>query len=236
MVTYGMESEALDGITRFRLNDQITSRIRQQILSGNLQPGVRMAQVEWAKRLGTSRMPVRDAFLRLQSEGFLTLAEGGVAHVAHLSEQDIRDAYELGAFAGALVAKRATRNMTPAVLNELDQVHASYVAAVDAHDVDRAYSTNHQFHRLLNLQCRQPRLLAMLRVLTAGMPHVGILVIPEWRQRTIDSHAAILDALRAGDVERVGELMSRHVFEAADVVTAYLRERGFWDPATEVQH
>lgn len=216
-------------VTRSPLNEQIAAYIRDRILSGELPPGTRMVQADWGERLGTSRMPVRDAFLRLQSEGMLTPTENGVSRVAPLSEQDIRDGYELNAFAAGLATKRAALRLTQEALSEITRAHEVYVDAVEREDVEAAYTANHDFHRLINLHSESPRLIAMLRVLSAGLPQVGTKSIPAWRARNIDAHAEILAALRDHDGDRASSLMQEHIFEAADLAIDYLRMRGFWN-------
>jgi DNA-binding GntR family transcriptional regulator len=218
-------------ITRFRLNDQVASRIREEILSGTLRPGTRMVQSDWAERLGTSRMPVRDAFLRLQSEGLITAFENGIAHVADLSEEDIADAYTLSSVAAGMAARRAATRMSDETIDELRRLHEQFRSAVKRDDVESATTANNAFHRLLTVESHSPRLIGMIRVLSSGTPHVGTRELPSWRKRSVVSHEQILKAVIARDTESVARLMSEHVLEAAPVVIEYLRSRGFWSAA-----
>jgi DNA-binding GntR family transcriptional regulator len=217
-------------ITRSRLNDQVAARIREQILSGTLRPGTRMVQSDWADRLGTSRMPVRDAFLRLQSEGLITAFENGIAHVADLSEEDITDAYELSSVAAGMAARRAAQRMSDETVDELRRVHEQFKLAVKRDDIESATTANNAFHRLLTVESHSPRLIGMIRVLSPGTPHVGTRELPSWRERSVVSHEEILQAVIDRDTETVAKLMSEHVREAGPVVIDFLRSRGFWSP------
>ncbi|HEX3930526.1 MAG TPA: GntR family transcriptional regulator [Nocardioides sp.] len=223
-----MAANSSEVITRHHLNDQVAARIREEILSGALRPGTRMVQSDWAARLGTSRMPVRDALLRLQSEGLITAFENGIAHVADLSEEDIVDAYTLSSMAAGIAAQRAAERMAPERVDHLAALHQEFAAAVERDDVDAATLANNAFHRLLTVESRSPRLIGMMRVLSAGTPHVGTRELPSWRRRSVISHELILAAVVAHDGDLVAKLMSEHVLEAAEVVSGYLRSRGFW--------
>jgi DNA-binding GntR family transcriptional regulator len=192
-----------------------------------------MVQTEWAERLGTSRMPVRDAFLRLESEGLLTATDTGVSHVAKLSEEDIADAYVLNAVAAGMAAQRAAERMSDAAVADLVAKHEEFKRAMGRNDLDTLMTANNAFHRILTMGSASPRLIAMIRVLSAGLPHVGTREIPQWRVRAVETHAAIVEAVLARDGERVGQLMRDHVLEAAQIVSGYLRERGFWDPSPD---
>ncbi len=47
--------------------------LRDEILSGRLRPGQALSENEIAQRLGVSRTPVREAIIRLESEGLLVV-------------------------------------------------------------------------------------------------------------------------------------------------------------------
>ena len=222
------DADSPNVVTRFRLNDQVAATIREEILSGTLRPGTRMVQSEWAERLGTSRMPVRDAILRLQSEGLIVSFASGIAQVAALSEEDIRDAYVLNSVAAGMAAKRAAERMSEETIKQLRALQATFEEAVGRDDVATAQKANNGFHRMLTVESHSPRLIGMIRILSSATPHVGTRQLPRWRERSVAVHGEILEAVekRQGDV--VERLMSEHVLEAADVVIAYLRERGFW--------
>lgn len=206
--------------------------MRERILSGELRPGMTLVQTEWAEQLGTSRMPVRDAFLRLQAEGMLVPAENGVARVVALSEVDIRDGYELTAFACGIATTRAAEIMPAEALDRLQNMHEAYVAALLREDLEVVYEQNHAFHRLINVHSGSPRLLVMLRTLTAGLPRVGTRWVAGWRERTVETHERVLAALRVRDGDTAAELRRRHIFEAADLAVDYLRAHGYWDGPT----
>ena len=220
-------------VTRLRLNDQVAAHVREEILSGELRPGTLLPQNDWAKRLGTSRMPVRDAFIRLQSEGLITVQDNGIAHVADLSEEDISDAYQLNALAAGIAAQRSAERMSQAAIDELARLHDAFSAAVAKDEVDAATTANNAFHRMLTVESRSPRLIGMMRVLSAGTPHVGTRELSSWRNRSMVSHGRILAAIVAKDPKTVGELMREHVLEASDVIIEYLRSRGFWSDSPD---
>jgi DNA-binding GntR family transcriptional regulator len=53
------------------LRDDITDELRRRILSGELAPGTRLGESALADDLGVSRIPLREAFRCLESEGLL---------------------------------------------------------------------------------------------------------------------------------------------------------------------
>lgn len=53
------------------LKDYVTDTLRGEIFSGRMADGEELTQESVAEQLGVSRLPVREAFLQLQSEGLL---------------------------------------------------------------------------------------------------------------------------------------------------------------------
>jgi len=51
--------------------DQMYSVLRDEILTGELRPGDSLSVLKIADRFGASRTPVRDAFIRLESDGLV---------------------------------------------------------------------------------------------------------------------------------------------------------------------
>lgn len=56
------------------IREQITSKLRKELQNGELAPGQSLREIEFAKRFGVSRGPIRDAFLQLSQEGYLDYA------------------------------------------------------------------------------------------------------------------------------------------------------------------
>ncbi|MEP7276539.1 MAG: GntR family transcriptional regulator, partial [Betaproteobacteria bacterium] len=86
--------------------------LRDEILSGRMRPGQALSENELAQRLGLSRTPIREAIIRLESEGLLTVRPQVGTTVAPIDVeavadvQFLREAIECRTV--ALAAKRAT--------------------------------------------------------------------------------------------------------------------------------
>ncbi|MFN0075540.1 MAG: GntR family transcriptional regulator [Prosthecobacter sp.] len=59
------------------LSDSAAAQLRQEILSGLVAPGHFLAESAVAKRLGVSRVPVREALLALEREGLVEFSATG---------------------------------------------------------------------------------------------------------------------------------------------------------------
>ena len=125
------------------------AELRRAILSGELEPGAALVELELCDRVGVSRTPVREALGRLAQQGLVRQA-GRSLCVARLSAGELDDAYRtrgaLEGLAAMIAAERQARGeLAPAALARLgslaDAAHAQTVARrfADALEANRAF-------------------------------------------------------------------------------------------------
>lgn len=76
------------------LGDRIYADLLNRLQQGAIPRTERLVDVELARTYGTSRMPVRDALMRLTNEGYLVGTTRGFT-VPQLSDQDVRDIFQV---------------------------------------------------------------------------------------------------------------------------------------------
>lgn len=73
---------------------QAYEALKAAIIQGRLAPGTRLQEEQLTQMLAISRTPLREAFNRLDSEGFIEFTPRKGAHIAELSAKDITDLFE----------------------------------------------------------------------------------------------------------------------------------------------
>ncbi|MBU1307669.1 MAG: GntR family transcriptional regulator [Alphaproteobacteria bacterium] len=189
--------------------DRISKALAERIIGGGFEAGARLAQDHIAEEFGTSHVPVREAFRRLEAQGLVVSEPRRGVRVAGFSLNDIREVAEMRAALEVLALRHAAPHHTKALLAEAEQINRDADRATDVQSWEHA---NRSFHRLILTPCGLPRLLraiddlhsASARFLFSGWR-------AEWDAPTDRDHKAILFALRAGDVETACSLLARHV-------------------------
>jgi DNA-binding GntR family transcriptional regulator len=87
------------------------TRLRDAIISGDLQPDEPLSEVALAARLGISRTPVREALARLAVDGLVVAQPGRGSRVSGISLTDINDLFEVREALEVLAAQLASRNL-----------------------------------------------------------------------------------------------------------------------------
>jgi DNA-binding GntR family transcriptional regulator len=92
------------------VKDTVADRLRAEIASGALRPGIRIIEGRWARRFGVAQASIREAINLLALEGFVTKASGRSARVVNLTEIDVLQIYEVrGALEGLAARLLAMR-------------------------------------------------------------------------------------------------------------------------------
>lgn len=94
--------------------DYIARVIRNEILSGHVEPGEELGQVELAEMLGVSRMPVREALQTLVQEGFARRLPNRHIQAVVLDEEQIFQVFRMLAAVGTQMAEQAMDVQAPA--------------------------------------------------------------------------------------------------------------------------
>lgn len=80
---------------RVVFREEIRNKIRESIFSGELKPGDRIIETTWARDLGVSQGPVREAIRDLEAMGLVETVPFKGSRVRCMTEKDIRDNYSV---------------------------------------------------------------------------------------------------------------------------------------------
>ena len=141
--------------------------LREMILSGELPAGQALRQEEIARRLGISRLPIREALNRLATEGLVELKPRRGFYVASLNIDEIEDIFEMRAMLEGRAGHLATERMTVADADAVDRCVAELDTVVaTSTNFDHYAQLNVRFHERPFERCARKHLrrqIAMLR-------------------------------------------------------------------------
>ncbi len=91
----GSDIEAFSALPAVTRRTQVVNALREAIVSGRLQPGTKITELDLARRFAVSRGPIREAIRELINEGLLVSRPYSATHVAAVDERTIAEAYDL---------------------------------------------------------------------------------------------------------------------------------------------
>jgi DNA-binding GntR family transcriptional regulator len=199
--------------------------IRAAIIDGRLEPSKPLREVDLAQQLGTSRTPIREALLVLESEGLVEAVPNRGAIVRSYTPEDLRELYTLRAVLEGFGARCAATRITDPELTLLAESCERY-GKLRTHDerLPELAQENFTFHRTILDAAGSARLTAMVQQSTAlPLIYQSYMEYSEDNRRTaLEHHLEILELLKQRDADRAGERMEGHVLWARDVAVAHL--------------
>jgi DNA-binding GntR family transcriptional regulator len=219
------EPEALpNGLLRPTSTQQVADYMRRKIFEGTLKVGERVPQDEIAAELGVSRVPVREAVIALDREGWVMIQPHRGAFVVGLDENSTRDHYELLGRVYGYGARRAAERGSGEQIAALAAVHRQLQAATDPREFSQL---NMEFLRRMVSMAASRRVSATVRLMAVNIvPGDFFAGIPE----AIRVHKRHLRVIMRALKDRDGESAERELIsmlrQDAGLVIALLTERG----------
>lgn len=200
--------------------------LEDDILSGALRPGDRLDEQALARRFEVSRTPVREALRHLASSGLVDIRKNQGATVRRLTTAELIEMFQVMAELEGLCARLCARRMTLEECAEMRRCNDECAAFAQAGEHERFFVMNNLFHETIYRASRNAFLHEESRKLRnrVNVYRRHITFQPRRMQRSVIEHAAIVDAIEAGDEEAAHRLMRQHVDllagSAADVLLA----------------
>lgn len=201
----------LDPISR---RHQVVATLRRAIVAGDLQPGHRLVETELADQLGTSRAPVREALRQLEQEGLVVSRPYRATEVLGITQEEIEEVLvPLRVTLERFAFRKARPSLMPEDFAELERLVAAMAQAGDGGDLDALADADVRFHELVVTRAGQPHAEQLWRTIEPRVRAHFRRDAPAHRDpaAVADQHQRLLDALRAGDDEQLGDEVERHI-------------------------
>jgi DNA-binding GntR family transcriptional regulator len=204
------------------LSDQAYYRIRELIVSLELEPGAVVNERELMERLGLGRTPIREALRTLARDRLVEVFPRRGIFVSDINVRDLAGLSEvrlaLEGDAARLAAERRSRDdraALEALLAELDDAGG---------DDRRLIELDQRIHRQVWASAHSPFLARTLEeyyVLALRIWFLALDRVAELEQ-AVHEHRELLEAVRDGDARRAEAAMRRHVIAFEQSMRAVL--------------
>ena len=198
--------------------DNAYDRLKAEILANRLPPGFQGTELEIAQSLDMSRTPVREALIRLQSEGLIELVPRRGVRVLPIAPNDMREIYQLlTILEPESAADVAKDGLEPNQLAELEAATVEMEEALKKDDLDDWAAADDRFHRTLLACNRNSRLGTFVNTLfdQAHRARMITLRLREKPWKSTEEHRSILSALAEGNPARTRQTFRAHRERAA---------------------
>ena len=204
------------------LVDQVYRALLDAISDGSLAPGTRVTQEDLAERLAVSRQPVLQALRLLKKDGLLLDAPGRGLLVAPLDAEWIARVYEVRGALDALAARLAAARRALIDPRLIEQGRR----AARGRNVKAMIEADINFHAAIYAASGNPLIEQSAQLHWVHLRRVmgAVLQASKQRETIWDEHAAIAEAIAAGDAKRATALVEHHGRRASDNLLARLAD------------
>ncbi|TJY66205.1 GntR family transcriptional regulator [Arthrobacter sp. CAU 1506] len=207
-----VENVVAGGAPEVALDEFVYEWVRDRIIDGTLPTGSRIREREVAEELQVSRIPVREAFPRLESEGYIkSLHRRGVV-VAPMELEDVVELFAVRRSLEVLAARLAAEQCAAggsgeSLVQRLDDAEAA-IARGAGDEIAEATAAIHDEIVVLSGN----RLLQTLMIPVRGRVQRLFHIVTERDERHLHhEHRDMCSAIVNGEVERAAALALAHV-------------------------
>ncbi|MEZ5924309.1 MAG: GntR family transcriptional regulator [Hyphomicrobiaceae bacterium] len=196
-----------------------------RIRIGELRPGTRLRAEEIAAKIGMSRMPVREAFRRLDTEGYVTIRPNRGAIVTDHTFEEIQELFEIRSVLEGLAVRLAAERIGPSEIEEMhDLLRRMRSGQKNADD----WLTRHwAFHEYICRLSGRRRLVREIERLHGVLePYLRLWFFHANRPViAIKDHQELLKVIEMRNPEKAEVAMREHVLVTAPQIIRFLQRQ-----------
>ncbi len=208
------------------LSQDIAESIKSAIIKGGLKPGERIPEGDLASSMGISRTPLREAFRKLENEGFIEIIPRKGAVVSGMDPEEVYDLYEIKSTLEGLAARLACAKIGEKDIRKLKRINGELTELIDGDDIEAFYRAHTRFHEIFVKLSGNKKLIQMIANLNDHFKRFGIvsLTLPGQYEKAITQHEGIITAFSDGNEGLVEEKVRENVMTGGRVLLDHLAD------------
>ncbi len=195
------------------LTGLVTDALREEIVSGDLEPGTALSEARIAARLEVSRTPVREAFQRLELEGLVHTEPQRGTYVFTLGPKQLSDICDLRVSLETRALELSLARDSKGLARGLGKVVAEMAQARERGDDRRYLGLDTRFHQVLFDHADNAYLNEAYQTIASKMAALRNRLgdHPDHMAKSFDEHRRIAALAAEGRLEEARDLLTAHI-------------------------
>lgn len=192
---------------------QLYDLLREQIISVELKPGDSLSRNEIANQFGVSQTPVRDALMRLEQENLVEIFPQSGTRVSKIDLHAAQQAHFLRKSVETELVYEFAIQKNESVIAALDTALDHLKSLANQGHIDSFIRADKDFHYVLYEEADLLEIWSLLQIQSGHIDRIRRLHLPAAgkRQKVIDDHQKIVDAIRTGDGMHAQRTVREHL-------------------------
>lgn len=205
------------------LSEDIYNILSQAIIFGKFEAGQIINGSVIAKKMGISRTPLREAFKRLEQEGWIESLSNGRKRVKKTSLEEAIEIYDIRCVLESYLIELVCKNITDDELEKLEKIIKGGISCLHNNKnnkLEKILNVNKSFNMQLYKIARNKKLCNILCSLYDNILHYRIFNLRDatYEKRSIDEHREILEALKKREVVSLKKIVRDHIKVAKELI------------------
>lgn len=194
--------------------------LRDDILALRLPPGENIEEIPLERRFKVSRTPVREALIRLASEGLITIDPNQGARVSSIDISEIPQFFEALDVCQRLVLRLSAKRRSESHVEEMRSINRKFAEAAREKNVVAMSELNNEFHLITARACGNRYICDLYQELQSIGLRLSRLAFrtaldenhfdEDYYKLVINQHDTMIDALRRQDPDAAERLGIEH--------------------------
>lgn len=205
------------------ISEDIYDILNQAIIFGKFEAGQTINGSFIAKKMGVSRTPLREAFKRLEQEGWIESLSNGRKIVKKTSLEQAIEIYDIRSVLEPYLIELVCKNITDDELEKLEKIikeGISYLHDNKDNKLEKILNVNKRFNMQVYKISGNKKLCTILSSLYDNILHYRIFNLRNvaYEKRSVDEHREILEALKERDAVSAKKIVRKHIEIAKELV------------------
>lgn len=196
--------------------EEVLEIIKERIVYLDYEPGKQLREKELREEFDIGRTPLREIFIKLESEGLITTVPHSGTYVSTVSFHELRDLFEVRSYLISLAGKLAARRINEGELKELKQ-HVKDMEEVE--DPKKLMKMDSHAHELVNRSTKNDVLAENLKKLREQSVRIWVFPRTKKFMRSFgEEFSELIKALEGRDENRSGKILASHMEDFIDEI------------------
>ena len=187
--------------------------IKNLIINNKFKNGEKLKIDELSGELAISRTPIREALLRLQSEGFVKAESRVGFFVKGITKEDFDELFEIRELLEVFAVKKAAKHISDEDMKKLEEIDERSRELIEAKEMGNFLDYEITIHSLIIKSAKNKNLSGFLESINDLIFREKILSVNFYENvcQSVDEHHEIIEALKSRNALNAGKAMERHI-------------------------
>jgi GntR family transcriptional regulator, transcriptional repressor for pyruvate dehydrogenase complex len=207
-----------------RSSDVVIKFLLDLIMEGEVKPGDKLPSTEnLAKKIGTSVISAREAVQNLSAVGLVEISHGRGIFMTE-GAPVIEELFDARKIIESHNAMMAAQNIEPDGLKNLEDLLTEMDKDIERGDIDSFSEMDYEFHLSIGKAAGNRILLKVLENIKDLLRYQQSTInsLPDIIQSSSVRHREIFDAIKTGDPDLAGQVMTKHITEVIESWKKYV--------------